>query len=111
METGNKRWTQKSFDDLIRNSEKPVLVDFWAAWCGPCKMVSPVIERIAKDYSGRMTTVKVNVDKKPHIAVQYRIESIPTIMMFWRGGPIMRVAGAQSQAQLQRHIDDALSDI
>ena len=55
----------KSFDELIRKSNRPVLVDFWADWCGPCKMVSPIVEQLAKEYSGRLMTVKVNVDKKP----------------------------------------------
>ena len=108
MREGNKNTKPKTFDDLIRSSEKPVLVDFWAEWCGPCKMVSPIIEEIAKENSEKMTTVKVNVDKKPHIANQYQIQSIPTIMLFWKGKPIMRTEGAQSQAELKLHIDNAL---
>jgi len=95
----------KSFEDLIVQSDKPVLVDFWAEWCGPCRMVVPVIEQIAKEYGGRLTVIKVNVDEKPQIAQMYGIRSIPTIMLFWQGQPIMRVVGALSFAQLKQQIE------
>ncbi len=98
----------KSFQDLITNSDKPVLVDFWAEWCGPCRMVSPVVERIAREYSGRLTTVKVNVDEKQHVAAQYNVRSIPTIMMFWKGHVLMQTAGAQSFESLKHQIDSKL---
>jgi thioredoxin 1 len=94
-----------SFGDLIRMSDKPVLVDFWAEWCAPCRTVSLIIARIAKEYRGRVMAVKVNVDKKSQIASQYDIRSIPTIMMFWQGQPIMRVTGALSYQQLKEQID------
>jgi thioredoxin len=84
----------KSFDDLIKTSGKPVLVDFWADWCAPCKMLSPSIARIAKDLKGRLITIKINVDNKPVIAARYKIQSIPTVMMFWKGRDIMRLQGA-----------------
>ena len=105
MADKNRNALPKSFDDLIRFSEQPVLVDFWAEWCGPCRMVSPIVEQIAREYSGRLTAVKVNVDKKPHVAAQYNIQSIPTIMMFWKGQSIMRAVGAQSYAQLKQQIE------
>lgn len=96
----------KHFEDLIKVSEKPVLVDFWAAWCGPCKMVSPSIEKLAKEYKGRLTTVKINVDEKQHIASKYQIQSIPTIMMFWKGEPIMRLQGALPYDALKANIEE-----
>jgi thioredoxin len=96
----------KHFEELIKVSEKPVLVDFWAAWCGPCKMVSPSIEKLAKEYKGRLTTVKVNVDEKQHIAGKYQIQSIPTIMMFWKGEPIMRLQGALPYDALKANIEE-----
>lgn len=101
----------KSFDELIRTSEVPVLVDFWAAWCGPCTMVSPIVEQLAREYSDRLVTIKVNVDKKPHIASQYSVQGIPTIMLFWKNKPIMRTTGAQSQGQLKQQIENALTNI
>ncbi|MBN1837994.1 MAG: thioredoxin, partial [Spirochaetales bacterium] len=85
----------RSFHELVRGAEKPVLVDFWAEWCGPCRIVSPTVERLAREYSGRLLTVKVNVDRKPEIAGRYQISAIPTIIMFWRGEPVLRLQGAQ----------------
>jgi thioredoxin 1 len=95
----------KSFFDLIEVSEKPVLVDFWAQWCGPCRMVSPIIQRIASEYSGKLLTVKINVDEKQHIAGRFEINSIPTIAMFYKGQEIMRLQGALPYEQLKREIE------
>jgi thioredoxin 1 len=83
-----------SFFDLVRISEMPVLVDFWAEWCGPCRTVSPAIERLAREYAGRVLTVKVNVDRRPNVAQAYDVQGIPTIMLFWRGEELMRLTGA-----------------
>lgn len=85
-------------------SDKPVLVDFWAAWCIPCQAVSPIVEQIAKEFSGRLLTVKVNIDQKQHIALRYQIGSIPTVMMFWKGQPVMRIIGVQSFEQIKQQI-------
>ncbi|MDZ7265184.1 MAG: thioredoxin [candidate division KSB1 bacterium] len=104
-----KKKLPKSFTQLIQQSELPVVVDFWAEWCGPCKMVSPSLERIAQEFSGQLLVVKINVDEKPHIAAQYQIQSIPTIMMFKNGRSIMRVVGAQPYEALKRQIQSALS--
>lgn len=99
----------KSFFDLISKAEKPVLVDFWAEWCGPCKMVSPTVARIASDLKGRIITVKVNVDKKPHISGHFQINSIPTIMLFHRGKTLMRLAGAYPYEALKAEVKKALT--
>ncbi len=98
----------RSFEELITHSDLPVLVDFWAEWCGPCRVVSPTISRLARENAGRLLTVKVNVDRKPHIAAKYNIRSIPTIMLFWKGHELMRLTGAHSYEQLKRDIESHL---
>lgn len=99
----------KSFNDLIQQSDLPVLVDFWAEWCGPCKMVSPIIKQVASEFKGRLLTVEVNVDQKPHIASQYQIQGIPTIMMFYKGKILMRLTGALPYKTLKAEIQKNLN--
>ena len=94
-----------SFSELVRTAEVPVLVEFWAEWCEPCRIVSPTVVRIARDYSGRMLTVKVDIDRRPRVAEQYAIDSIPTIMMFWKGEPAMRLTGANSYQAIREEIE------
>ena len=98
----------KSFADLVRDSDLPVLVDFWAEWCGPCRAVAPVIDRIAREYKGKLRVVKVDVDKKPEVSAQYGIRSIPTIMLFHRGNVLMRQSGAVPYETLKRRIDEKI---
>ena len=95
----------QSWDDLLRSADKPVLVDFWAEWCGPCHAVAPTIEQIAKDYKGRALVVKVNVDNRPQIAARYAIQSIPTLMIFENGEPVWRVAGVQPYGVIAHELD------
>jgi thioredoxin 1 len=98
-----------SFDALIRESEKPILVDFYADWCGPCKMVSPVIRKLAGEYKGRILTVKVDTEKKQNLARQYDITGIPTIMLFHKGQVLMRLTGAHPYANLKLELEKALA--
>jgi len=98
----------KSFDELIQTATLPVLVDFWAAWCGPCFLVSPVIQQLAREYSGRLLTVKVDTQEKQHIAIKYHIASLPTIMMFWKGQVVMRLTGALPYDYLKQEIEKHL---
>ena len=97
-----------SFEDLIKSSELPVLVDFYADWCGPCKMVSPVIAQLAKEYKGRIVTVKINTEKRQSIAAHYSIQSIPTIMLFHKGKQLMRLQGAHPYESLKNELDKSL---
>jgi thioredoxin len=96
------------FEDLIRTSDLPVLVDFYADWCGPCKMVSPVIARLAGEYKGRLVTVKINTEKKQAIAARYSIQSIPTIMLFHKGKELMRLSGAYPYESLKAELEKNL---
>jgi thioredoxin 1 len=98
----------KSFFDLIEQSDKPVLVDFYADWCVPCKIVSPLVQRISKEYSGKLITIKINVDLKQDIASKYEVQGIPTIMMFYKGEPIMRLVGAHPYESLKSNIEASL---
>lgn len=98
----------KSFDELIGESKIPVLVDFWAEWCGACKMLQPVIERIAHDLKGRIVTIKVNTDRKPNLATRYQVTGIPTIILFYQGELRMRLSGAMPyevlKAEIEKHL-------
>jgi thioredoxin 1 len=98
----------KSFQALIQDSDLPVLVDFWAEWCGACRTVSPTIQQIAGEFKGKLITVKVNVDKKPHIAAQYQIQSIPTIMLFHKGNILKRFTGALPFDTLKNEIQQTI---
>ena len=77
--------TQNNFETEVLKSDKPVLVDFWASWCGPCRMISPVVEEIAKDYDGKIKVGKINVDEQPQLAMKYNVASIPTLILFKNG--------------------------
>lgn len=104
----NQTALPKSFEDLIQQSDLPVLVDFWAEWCGACRTVSPAIQKIAAEFKGRLLTVKVNVDQKQHVAGKYQITSIPTIMMFNKGQIHMRLTGALPYEALKAEIQKYL---
>jgi thioredoxin 1 len=101
----------KSFDDLIARSDKPVLVDFWAEWCGACRTLSPTVQKVASEYKGKIVTVKVNVDKKPHLASRFQISGIPTVILFAAGNPVLRFSGALPFDQFKQQLDQALAKL
>ena len=99
---------QNSFQKNVLDSKKPVLVDFWAPWCGPCRAVAPVVEELAKEYSDKAGFAKVNVDDSPILASQYNVMSIPTIIVFKDGKPAEQVIGYKPKNELKKLIDTVL---
>jgi len=100
--------TDQNFRDAVKNSEHPILVDFWAEWCAPCRMIAPLLDEIAEEYEGRLTVGKVNVDQNRTIASQYGVMSIPTLMLFKGGEIVDQMVGAQPKENLLKVIQSAL---
>jgi thioredoxin 1 len=100
--------TDSSFKQEVLDSEIPVLVDFWAPWCGPCRMVAPVVDEIAQQYEGQVKVVKLNTDENPNIASQYGIRSIPTLMIFKGGQKVDMVVGAVPKTTLSNTLEKYL---
>jgi thioredoxin 1 len=103
-----KSVTDATFPTDVLASDKPVLVDFWAEWCGPCKMVSPVLEEIAKEHSEKLQIVKLNIDENPETARAYSVLSIPTMSVFQNGRVVKSIVGAKPKAALLRDLAEFL---
>ena len=100
---------QDSFQKSVLEAQNPILVDFWAPWCGPCKAVAPVIEELAKEYQGKVDFAKVNVDDSPFIASKFSVMSIPTLILFKDGKPTEQVVGFKPKDQIKKLIDKTLA--
>lgn len=100
-------FTEENFQQEVLESAEPVLVDFWAPWCGPCQRIAPVVEELAAENAGRLKVGKVNVDVSPRLAAEYGVNSIPTLMVFKNGEVIRSLIGLQPKARLQEAINAA----
>ena len=101
--------TEANWDDQVLNSELPVLVDFWADWCGPCKMIAPSVHDMAEEYEGKLVVAKLDVDSSPNIAIKYRVSSIPALIFFKDGQPVDQIVGAVPKGALQKKVDSVLT--
>ena len=100
--------TDSNFQDTVLNSDKPVLVDFWAAWCGPCRMLGPIIEELHGDYDGKAVVGKVDVDNNQQIAMQYGIRNIPTVLIFKNGEVVDKFVGVAPKASIAEKLNSFL---
>lgn len=108
MSESIKHVSDASFEADVLKSDVPVLVDYWAEWCGPCKMIAPLLEDVSKEYQGRVIIAKVNVDENPDTPAKFGIRGIPTLMLFKDGKAAATKVGALSKSQLMTFLDDAL---
>ena len=105
---GTKKVTDETFEADVLNNDKPVLVDYWAEWCGPCKMVAPVLDAIAEEHGDKLDIVKLNVDENPQVTQKYGILNIPTLGVFKDGEVVKELVGARSKSALLRELADFL---
>ncbi len=97
--------TDSTFEQEVIKSDNPVMVDFWAPWCGPCRMVAPIVEELAEEYDGKVEFVKLNTDDNPNTAVKYGIRSIPTLLVFKGGEPVGQIVGFRPKSDLKQRLD------
>jgi len=109
MAVGVLELSQENFEQEVLKSSTPVLVDLWAAWCGPCRIIAPLVEELAGTYQGKVKFGKLNVDDHPQLAAQHRVMNIPTLLLFKGGREIDRLVGVQPKQELIRRLDSALT--
>ena len=101
--------TDATFDEEVVNSDVPVVVDFWAEWCGPCKAIAPIVEELAGEYAGKVKFTKLDVDSNPKTAMQFGIRGIPTLLIFSGGKAVDQVVGAVPKSMLKKRVDEAIA--
>ena len=101
-------FSDNNFADEVEQSEIPVLVDFWAEWCGPCRLIGPIVEEIADEYEGKVKVGKLNVDVNPQVSVKYGIRSIPALLIFKNGEVAEQIVGAVPKVHIKKHLDSVL---
>jgi thioredoxin 1 len=108
MAEGIVNLSTSTFDEVVRSSDKPVIVDFWAEWCGPCKQIAPILAEIAVEHRDSVVVAKLNVDDNPDLAMKYNVMSIPTLLVFADGEVSKRLIGAKSKGALMQELDEFL---
>lgn len=101
--------TDNNFDQEVLKSDKPVLVDFWAEWCGPCRMIAPAVEELADEYSGKAKITKLDVDNNPQVSIKYNIRSIPSLLIFKNGQVVDQIVGAVPKSHLKKQLEAQLA--
>ncbi|MEX0847175.1 MAG: thioredoxin [Ilumatobacteraceae bacterium] len=108
MAEGIVTLTTSTFDEMVAASDTPVIVDFWAEWCGPCKMIAPILSEIAVEQAGKLTVAKLNVDENPDLAMRFNVMSIPTLLVFDKGQVAKRLVGAKGKGALLQELQEFL---
>ena len=101
--------TDEKFEEEVIKADTPVMVDFWAEWCGPCKMIAPIVEELAEEFDGKVKFAKLDVDSNPLVAMTYGIRSIPTLLIFKGGAPVGQIIGAVPKAVMKKRLEEAIA--